>query len=51
MDKAKEFQKKKNYFCFIDYVKVLITVLIKVLITANCGKFLSWEYQATLPVS
>ena len=26
MDKAKEFQKKKNYFCFIDYVKVLITV-------------------------
>ena len=46
-EKAKEFQKKNIYFCFIDYAKPLI-----VWITINCGKFpKTWKYQTTKPNS
>ena len=45
IEKAKEFQKKNIYFCFIDYAKPLT-----VWITTNCGKFWKrWEYQTTWP--
>ena len=45
--KAREFQKKKIYLCFIDYTKTLT-----VWISTNCGKFFKWwEYQTTLPPS
>ena len=41
-EKAREFQKKKTYFCFIDHAKAL----------QQTGKFLKrWEYQTTLPAS
>ena len=46
IEKAKEFQKKKIYFCFIDYAKAF-----------DCGSqqtgkfFRRWEYQSTLPAS
>ena len=33
IEKAKEFQKKKIYFCFIDYAKAFVWA------TTNCGKF------------
>ena len=47
MEKAREFQKKNIYFCFIDYAKPLI-----VWITINCGKFpKTWKYQTTKPNS
>ena len=37
-------EKKKIYFCFIDYAKVLTVV-----ITINCRKFLKrWVYQTCL---
>ena len=45
IEKAKEFQKKKIYFCFIDYAKAFDCVdhnkLWKIL----------WEYQTTWPAS
>ena len=45
--KAKEFQKKNIYFCFIDYAKPLT-----VWITINCRKFWKrWEYQTIWPAS
>ena len=34
IEKARDFQKKNIYFCFIDYAK-----LLSVWITINCGKF------------
>ena len=41
MEKAREFQ-KNIYFCFIDYAKVFVWIII------NCGKFFKrWEYQTT----
>ena len=43
--KAREFN-ESIYFCFIDYVKVFVWIII------NCGKF--WkkgEYQSTWPAS
>ena len=44
MENAREFQKKKIYFCFIDYAEVLAVV-----ITINCRKFLKrWMYQTCL---
>ena len=47
IEKAREFQKKNIYFCFIDYAKALT-----VWITINCGKFWKrWEYQPTWPAS
>ena len=40
-EKAREFQ-KSIYFCFIDYAKVFVWIII------NCGKFFKrWEYQTT----
>ena len=33
MEKARKFQKKKIYFCFIDYAKDFVQI------TINCGKF------------
>ena len=43
IEKAKEFQKKNIYFCFIDYAKAFDCVDHK-----NCGKFFKrWEYQTT----
>ena len=40
-------EKKKIYFCFIDYAKPL-----SVWITTNCGKvFKRWTYQTTWPAS
>ena len=43
--KAREFQ-KSIYFCFIDYAKAFVWIIIK------CGKFFKrWEYQTTLPAS
>ena len=46
IEKAREFQKKKIYFCFIDYAKAFVWI------TINCGKFWkSWEYQTTWPTS
>ena len=45
--KAREFQKNKIYFCFIDYAKAFECVG-----QANCREFLKrWEYQTTLPAS
>ena len=43
MEKAREFQKKKNiYFCFIDSAKFFVWI------TINCGKFCKrWTYQTT----
>ena len=47
MEKAREFQKKNIYFCFIDYAKAF-----KCAVTINCGKFWKrWEYQTTWPAS
>ena len=47
MNKAREYQNKNIYVCFIDYTKAFDRR-----ITTNCGKFLEkWEYQTTLPVS
>ena len=47
IEKARDFQKKNIYFCFIDYAK-----LLSVWITINCGKFWKrWEYQTTWPAS
>ena len=44
--KARELKKKKNYFCFIDYVKAFDCT------DHNYGKFWKrWEYQTILPVS
>ena len=41
VEKAREFQ-KNIYFCFIDYAKVFVWIII------NCGKFFKrWEYQTT----
>ena len=38
---TREFQ-KNIYFCFIDYAKVFVWIII------NCGKFFKrWEYQTT----
>ena len=34
IEKARKFQKKKIYFCSIDYIKVIAWI------TTNCGKFL-----------
>ena len=34
IEKAREFQKKNIYFCFIDYAKAFDSV-----ISVNCGKF------------
>ena len=34
-EKAREFEKKKNYFCFLKYAKVIYCVDYK-----NCGKYL-----------
>ena len=46
IEKAREFQKKQIYFCFIDYTKAFVWI------TTNCEKlFKSWEYQATWPAS
>ena len=46
--KAREFQKKKIHFCFIDYAKAFYCLnhneLWKIYLK-------SWEYQTTLPVS
>ena len=33
IEKAREFQKKKVYFCFIDYAEAFVWI------TTNCGKF------------
>ena len=45
IEKTGEFQKKKIYFCFIDYVKAFDCV-------DHCGKFFKkLEYQTTLPAS
>jgi len=42
IEKAREFQKKKIYFCFIDYAKAFVWI------TTNSGKFLKrWVYQTT----
>ena len=49
IEKAKGFQRKKIYFCFINYVKIKP---LTVWITTTCGKFSKrWEYQTTLPAS
>ena len=46
IEKAREFQKKNIYFCFIDYAKAFVWI------TTNCGKFLKrWKYQTTWPAS
>ena len=46
IEKAREFQKKKIYFCFIDYAKAFVWI------TTNSGKFLKrWVYQTTWPAS
>ena len=46
VEKAKKFQKKRIYLCFIDYITVFDCV------DHNCGKILKrWEYQTTLPAS
>ena len=46
IEKVREFQKKKNYFCFIDYAKAFDCV------DHNYGNILKrWEYQTTLLVS
>ena len=50
MDKAREFQKKKNK----TFTSVSFTTLkpLTLWITTICGKFLKrWEYQTTLSVS
>ena len=45
--KAREFQKKNIYFCFIDYAKNFDCVDHN-----NCEKFCKrWEYQTTWPAS
>ena len=47
IEKAREFQKKNIYFCFIDYTKAF-----DVWITTNCGKFFKrQEYETTLSAS
>ena len=49
IQKAREFQGEKIYFCFTAYQKLKPLTLW---ITTNCGKFLKrWEYQTTLPAS
>ena len=46
LEKARKWQKKTIYFCFIDYVKAFVWII------ANCGKGLKRrEYHITLPVS
>ena len=49
IEKAREFQKKNIYFCFIDYAEAFDYVdHNKLWITTNCGKFWKrWEYQTT----
>ena len=43
IENVREFQ-KNIYFCFIDYVKDFVWIII------NCGKFWKrWEYQTTRP--
>ena len=43
IEKAREFQKKNIYFCFIDYTKAFVWI------TTSCAKFLKKsKYQATL---
>ena len=47
IEKPREFQGEKIYFCFIDSVKPLT-----VWITMNCRKFFKrWESQTTLPIT
>ena len=46
IEKAREFQKKNVYFCFIDYAKAFDSVDHNKL-----WKILIWEYQTTLPDS
>ena len=47
IEKAREFQKKKIYFFFINYTKAFDYVD-----HTNCGKFLKkWEYHITWPAS
>ena len=46
MEKVRELQKKKIYFCFIEYIKAFVWIPI------NCGKFFKrCEYQTTWPAS
>ena len=46
IEKAREFQEKNIYFCFIDYAKLTVWI------TINCRKFWRrWEYQTTWPAS
>ena len=46
MEKAREFQKKNIYFCFIDYAKAFDCVDHNKL-----WKTKRWEYQTTWPAS
>ena len=47
IEKAREFQKKNIYFCFIDYAKAFDSVDHH-----KCGKFFKrWEYQTTWSAS
>ena len=47
IEKAREFQKKKIYWLFIDYGKTFDCVSL-----TNCGKFFKrWECQTTLLAS
>ena len=49
VETARKFQKKKIYFCFIDYAKAFDSADHS---TTHSVKFLKrWEYQTTLPVS
>ena len=44
--KKQESSRKNIYFCFIDYAKDFVRIII------NCGKFWKrWEYQTTWPAS
>ena len=46
IEKARECQGKKIYFCLINYTKAFVWI------TTNDRKFLKrWEYQTTLPAS